>query len=158
GLNDLRRVLGGAVAARRAATDRITADIDALLERFAVYAGDSVPGWLPPAPGPALDSLDPHGPLDLALAAAPVEMAPAAEAPVKGAEPPKAEASARPPWEQPEAEEHEDNGRADAADWQPWETNAASTRPSPSARPPWEDATPDGTGSTQRAEDPAIYV
>src|SRR5262249_58484373 len=49
-------------------------------------------------------------------------------------------------------------GRADAADWQPWETNAASTRPSPSARPPWEDATPDGTGSTQRAEDPAIYV
>ena len=48
GLNELRRVLAGAVAARRAATDRITADIDALLERFAVYAGDSVPGWLPP--------------------------------------------------------------------------------------------------------------
>ena len=48
GLNELRRVLAGAVAARRAASDRITADIDALLERFAVYAGDSVPGWLPP--------------------------------------------------------------------------------------------------------------
>ena len=31
-----------------AASDRISADIDALLERFAVYAGDSVPGWLPP--------------------------------------------------------------------------------------------------------------
>ena len=50
GLNELRRALAAAVAARRAATDRITADIDALLERFAVYAGDSVPGWLPPAP------------------------------------------------------------------------------------------------------------
>ena len=48
GLDELRRVLAGAVAARRAATDRITADIDALLERFAIYAGDSVPGWLPP--------------------------------------------------------------------------------------------------------------
>ena len=55
GLKELRRVLAGAVAARRAASDRITADIDALLERFAVYAGDSVPGWLPPvAPVPLL--------------------------------------------------------------------------------------------------------
>ena len=39
GLDELRRVLAGAVAARQAATDRIAADIDALLERFAVYAG-----------------------------------------------------------------------------------------------------------------------
>ena len=53
GLDELRRVLAGAVAARRAAAERITADIDALLERFAVYAGDSVPGWLPPAPARA---------------------------------------------------------------------------------------------------------
>ena len=50
GLNELRRVLADAVAARQAAADRITADIDAMLERFAVYAGDSVPGWLPPVP------------------------------------------------------------------------------------------------------------
>jgi len=157
GLNDLRRVLGGAVAARRAATDRITADIDALLERFAVYAGDSVPGWLPPAPGSALDPLgprDPHGPLDSALTAAPV----ADEALVGGTEPAKVQVPARPPWEQPEPEEPEDSDRAGAADWQPWETNAAPTRPSPSARPPWEDATPDGNGSAKRAEDPAIYV
>ena len=153
GLNDLRRVLGGAVAARRAATDRITADIDALLERFAVYAGDSVPGWLPPVPAPALD---PRGPLDPALAAAPVETATAGGAPAMGAEP--AQAPARPPWEQPEPEEHEDDPAA-AADWQPWETNAAPTRPSLSARPPWEDATPDGgNGGAKRAEDPAIYV
>jgi GTP-binding protein EngB required for normal cell division len=155
GLGDLRRVLGGAVAARRAAADRITADIDALLERFAVYAGDSVPGWLPPAPVPALDSLGPLGPLDPALAAAPVETAAAGEAP---AEPSAAQVSARPPWEQPEAEEPDDNDRAGAADWQPWQTSAAPTRPAPSARPPWEDATPDGNGSSQRAEDPAIYV
>jgi GTP-binding protein EngB required for normal cell division len=139
GLGELRRVLGSAVAARRAATDRITADIDALVERFAVYAGDSVPGWLPPVPsGPSLSP-------------APVEAPPAAE-------PTQVEAPARPPWEQPDIEEHEGNGRVGAADWQPWETHAAPTRPSPSARPPWEDATPDGNGSPQRAEDPAIYV
>ena len=146
GLNELRRVLGGAVAARRAAADRITADIDALLERFAVYAGDSVPGWLPPVPVPAPDS---------SPAAAPLETAPADEAP---AEPPMVQVPARPPWEQPETEEHEGNGRVGAADWQPWQTNAAPTRSSPSARPPWEDATPDGNSSTQRAEDPSIYV
>jgi GTP-binding protein EngB required for normal cell division len=48
GLDELRRVLADAVAARRAVTDRITADIDALMEQFAVYAGDPVPGWVPP--------------------------------------------------------------------------------------------------------------
>jgi len=53
GLGELRRVLAGAVAARHAVTDRIGADVDALLERFAVYAGDRVPGWQPPqAPAP----------------------------------------------------------------------------------------------------------
>ena len=147
GLDELRRVLAGAVAARQAATDRIAADIDALLERFAVYAGDSVPGWLPPAP--ALSA----PPVEITRA---VETAPAGEAP---AEPPKVQVPARPPWEQPDAAEHEGDGRAAAADWQPWETTAAPTRPSPSARPPWEDATPDGgNGAAQRAEDPAIYV
>jgi hypothetical protein len=143
GLGELRRVLAGAVAARQAATDRIAADIDALLERFAVYAGDSVPGWLPPAPGTA-------------LSAVPVEVAPAIE--TAPAEPPKVQVPARPPWEQSDAGEHEGNGQAVAADWQPWQTTAAPTLPSPSARPPWEDATPDGNGSAQRAEDPAIYV
>jgi GTP-binding protein EngB required for normal cell division len=148
GLNELRRVLGAAVAARRAATDRITADIDALLERFAVYAGDSVPGWLPPVPS------------EPALAPAAVEALPVGRAAPESArtEPPTPEVPARPPWEQPDLDEHEGNGRVGAADWQPWETKAAPTRPSPSARPPWEDATPDGTSSPQRAEDPAIYV
>ena len=137
GLNELRRVLAGAVAARRAASDRITADIDALLERFAVYAGDSVPGWLPPmAPVPLLSA---------ALDTAPPE--PAA-APVP----------ARAPWEQADGDEHESNGQASAANWQPWQTTAAPTRPSSSARPPWEDATQDGNGTGKPAEDPAIYV
>jgi hypothetical protein len=45
-----------------------------------------------------------------------------------------------------------------AADWQPWQTSAAPTRPSSSARPPWEDATPDGNGASKHADDPAIYV
>jgi len=48
GLNELRRTLATVVAARQAASERIAADIDALLDRFAVYAGDSVPGWLAP--------------------------------------------------------------------------------------------------------------
>jgi len=143
GLDELRRVLAEAVAARRAATDRITADIDALLERFAVYAGDSVPGWLPPAPAaPALSA---------APAAAVSAMSDASGSAT-------AQALARPPWELPDADEHEDNGRGGAADWQPWQTTAAPPRPSPSARPPWEDATQDGNGTGQRAEDPAIYV
>ena len=135
GLNQLRRVLAGAVAARRAASDRITADIDALLERFAVYAGDSVPGWLPPVTSvPLLSAVPDVGPRESA----------------------SVQVAARPPWEQADGDEHESNGRAGAADWQPWQTTAAPTRPSPSARPPWEDATQDGNGKP--AEDPAIYV
>jgi GTP-binding protein EngB required for normal cell division len=137
GLNELRRVLAGAVAARRAATDRITADIDALLERFAVYAGGSVPGWLPPvAPVPLLSVAPDAGP----------------------SEPASTPVPARPPWEQADGDEHEGNGRAGAADWQPWQTTAAPTRPLSSARPPWEDATQDGNGVSKRTEDPAIYV
>ena len=137
GLNELRRVLAGAVAARRAAGDRITADIDALAERFAVYAGDSVPGWLPPsAPVPLL----------------------AAVSDVVSSEPAATRVPDRPPWEQPDGDEHEGSGRAGVADWQPWQTTAAPPRPSSSARPPWEDATQDGNGTGKSAEDPAIYV
>jgi len=133
GLNELRRVLAGAVAARRAASDRITADIDAMLERFAVYAGDSVPGWLPPV-----------APVPLLLPAP--------------SEPASTQVPARPPWEQADDDEHAVNGRAGAADWRPWQTTATSARPSSSARPPWEDATQDGNGTGKPAQDPAIYV
>jgi hypothetical protein len=44
------------------------------------------------------------------------------------------------------------------SDWQPWQTTAAPTLPSPSARPPWEDATPEGHAADRLAEDPIIYV
>ena len=137
GLDELRRVLAGAVAARRAAAERIAADIDALLERFAVYAGDSVPGRLPPAPA------------EPALAAVPATAA-------SGSAP--AHASARPPWELDDGGESEGSGRVGAADWQPWQTRAAPTRAALSSRPPWEDATQGGNGASKVTEDPAIYV
>jgi len=157
GLNELRRVLSGAVAARRAVTDRITADIDALLERFAVYAGDSVPGWLPPArSAPALSTV-PLSAAPAAPAASGGSRDDAAAALGAPAEPTAARASARPPWEHADGGEHEGNG-SPIPDWQPWQTTAAPTRPSSSARPPWEDATPEGNGAGRRAEDPAIYV
>ena len=141
GLDELRRALASAVAVRRAAAERITADIEALLERLAVYAGDSVPGWLPPVrQEPALVAVS------------------ATAAPLLQAEPPPAETSARPPWEVDDGGESESNGRVGAADWQPWQTSAAPTKPVSSARPPWEDATQDGNGAAKVAEDPAIYV
>ena len=40
GLDKLRRVLGEVVSARRTATDRIAADIDSIIAKFAVYATD----------------------------------------------------------------------------------------------------------------------
>ena len=140
GLDELRRALAGAVAARQAITERIAADIDALLERFEVYAGDSVPGWLPPAP------------------AEPVLPAVPATAASLPPEPAPAQAATRPPWELDDGAENEGSGRVGAADWQPWQTSAASTRPVSSSRPPWEDATQDGHGAGQATEDPAIYV
>jgi GTP-binding protein EngB required for normal cell division len=141
GLDELRRTLAAAVAVRQASAERITADIEALLERFAVYAGNSVPGWLPPVPqGPALAAVS------------------ATAAPLLQAEPARAEASARPPWEMDDGGESESNGRVGAADWRPWQTSAAPTKSASSARPPWEDATQDGNGAAKVAEDPAIYV
>jgi energy-coupling factor transporter ATP-binding protein EcfA2 len=140
GLDELRRTLAAAVAVRQASAERITADIEALLERFAVYAGDSVPGWRP------LASQEP------ALAAVSVTAAP-----LLPAERAPAAASARPPWEVDDGES-ESNGRVGAADWQPWQTSAAPAKPASSARPPWEDATQDGNGAAKVTEDPALYV
>jgi GTP-binding protein EngB required for normal cell division len=138
GLGELRQVLSGAVATRRASADRITADVEALLERFAVYAGDRVPGWQPPD--------------QVALTRVVAEPVPA--------EPGLTATDDRPPWERPE-EENGNAPRAEApavADWQPWQTTAAPTLPPSSARPPWEDATPDGVSHGARVEDPAMYV
>jgi GTP-binding protein EngB required for normal cell division len=141
GLDKLRRVLANAVAVRQAAAERIAADIDALLERFAVYAGASVPGWLPPASrAPALAA------------------APAAALQSSQTESAPAQVPTRPPWELDDGDESESNGRVGAADWQPWQTSAAPTRPVSSARPPWEDATQNGNNAEKVIEDPAIYV
>jgi GTP-binding protein EngB required for normal cell division len=170
GLDELRRVLAGAVASRRASTDRITADVDALLERFAVYAGEPVPGWQPPeARSPQRSAA--HAP-DAAVPA--------------GTEPSStlSQTPPRPPWEQADGADNGSSGNgysafpdafsagtgpADTgpagtgpagtgrtADWQPWQTTAAPTLPSSSAKPPWEDEGADGAGN--RAEDPTIYV
>jgi GTP-binding protein EngB required for normal cell division len=173
GLDELRRTLAAAVAVRRAASDRITADIDALLERFAVYAGDSVPGWLPPA----VSAVQP--------AAAPMPDR-SGTAAVSEPGPVLSRSPERPPWEQdgwvdsggaedpgtttqtlwPDATGTDPvpgtgpaNGRAGGpGDWQPWQTTAAPTRPASTARPPWEDATPDGHGAGTPGLDPVMYV
>jgi GTP-binding protein EngB required for normal cell division len=129
GLPELRRVLAGAVAARHAVTDRIEADVDALLERFAVYAGDRVPGWQPPE-APAR-----------AIVTAPV---PAEGEPGNGNGHSSPEASEAPVTA--------------VSDWQPWQTTAAPTLTSFAAEPPWEDAPADSDGVVDDVEDPASYV
>jgi GTP-binding protein EngB required for normal cell division len=137
GLGELRRVLAGAVAARHAATDRIAADVDALLERFAVYAGDRVPGWQPPeAPARAI----------------PAASTPPAPAPVSAPAPAPAEDD---PGHGNGHPAPEDPVTAVSA-WQPWQTTAAPAFLS--AEPPWEDAPPDGDGAVTAVEDPASYV
>jgi GTP-binding protein EngB required for normal cell division len=168
GLDELRRVLANAGAARRAASDRIAADIDALLERFAAYAGDPVPGWLPAEPAALLS------------AAPAVGAAVTSAGNGNGSQPVATPGAERPPWEQDEwaagdpaldadgaqqapAAPWADptgpaNGQAGASDeWQPWQAGSPTAKSASSARPPWEDATPDGTG-VARAPDPAMYV
>jgi GTP-binding protein EngB required for normal cell division len=142
GLSELRRVLGGAVAARRAVTDRITADVDALLERFAVYAGDPAPGWAAPN--------------EAAMSLATAWTAEPAETPQPAPAPPAEPVRSRPPWEPADAPS---NGQADVAadEWQPWQTTTPPTLPAPTARPPWEDATRDGHAAAEPA-DPARFV
>ena len=141
GLQELRRTLATSVAERRAVSDRIAFDIDALLERFAVYAGDSVPGWLPPAePAPQLPA------------------APAAGPPGREAAP---ASPARPSWEQ---DRWGDEGLGAAAPAWPDVARtdpAAASAPLPNApseaHPPWEDATPDGR-AVDAGIDPLSYV
>jgi len=135
GLNELRTVLASAVAARRASTDRIAADIEALLDRFAVHAGDAVAGVQPRQPA--------------AVTSAPAD--PLAEPPRgQWTEDERAfgdfshdnhdhddrpddydnydnyDNSSKPPWEEEGAE-----------DWIPW--GAPTAQAAPVSRPPWED-------------------
>jgi GTP-binding protein EngB required for normal cell division len=138
GLGELRRVLAGAVAARQAATDRIEADVDALLERFAVYAGDRVPGWQPP-----------EAPAQVIGGASPSEAVPSPERAVGEGHP--GNGNGHPARTEPVPE-------APVPDWQPWQTTAAPTLPPSAAQPPWADASPDTDDAGHTAEDPTIYV
>jgi GTP-binding protein EngB required for normal cell division len=136
GLGELRRVLAGAVAARHAATDRIEADVDALLDRFAVYAGDRVPGWQPPeAPARAIIA-----------APTPAAATPAAPTPAPAEDDP-GHGNGHPAPEDPVTA---------VSAWQPWQTAAAPAFLS--AEPPWEDAPPDDDDAVRDVEDPASYV
>jgi GTP-binding protein EngB required for normal cell division len=132
GLDELRQMLATAVAERRAVTDRITFDIDALLERFSVYSGDSVPGWVPPAE-PALLSASNHE-----LSAPP---GPSAQPDNAGNGSLGVVASAWPDV--------------------PSTDSAAALTPAgapANSRPPWEDATPEGRDTARPAADPLRYV
>jgi GTP-binding protein EngB required for normal cell division len=164
GLDDLRRALAGAVAVRRAATDRITADIDALLDRFEVYAGHSVPGWLPPealyAPSAADATVTADG---TAAWADPGSRPSPARPPWEQEGPDDALRASGPPWQDvnlatPASLDGPANGRAaNPGEWQPWQTTAAPTTSASTSRPPWEDAA-DGAGPGAPAVDSARYV
>lgn len=131
GLDELKAVLAEAVAARHAASDRIAADIDALLDRFAVYSGDALPG------------VPPHEPLALIQPPAAHETeAELDQWPAESSNGENPDASAVPPWEEEGAE-----------DWSPWTT--PTTQAAPASRPPWEDA---ATGSVPAGIDPVSYV
>ena len=168
GLDDLRRALAVAVAVRRAATDRITADIDALLDRFEVYAGDSVPGWLPPEAlyaSSAADAAVTTGIADGTAAwADPASRPSAARPPWEQEGPDDALGASGPPWQDvnlatPPSLDGPANGRdANPGEWQPWQTTAAPTTSASTSRPPWEDAAADGAGPGAPAVDPARYV
>jgi GTP-binding protein EngB required for normal cell division len=171
GLDELRLSLARTVAARRAVIDRITADIDALVERFAVYSGDPVPGWLPPDPAAAKPSSTQAPGAGMAAGA--------------GSDPASPPLASLPPWEQADGVAHQGNsalgdpdgalavagsawqdgsgnGQADGStDWQPWQAAAAplaEVAPSATSRPPWEDATIDGRSAGAAAIDPVSYV
>jgi GTP-binding protein EngB required for normal cell division len=135
GLGELKAVLAESVAARHAARDRIAADIDALLDRFAVYAGDPLPSV--PAAETAVQVIE--QPADLGPARPPWEtdLAEDGDAPEDAVEP-------RAPWEV-----------EGAGDWNPWGPPAAAE--SPSSRPPWEDASLNG-GAVSQVPDPASFV
>jgi GTP-binding protein EngB required for normal cell division len=114
GLPELRALLMETVQRNRAVTDRIAADIDAVIGGFAPYAGPQI------APDAALPDAVPDG--AAAAVGASTFDAPLG-APLVG-EDEELKTQARPPWELDDEE-----------------PPAAAQAPS---RPPWEDATPDG--------------
>ena len=112
GLDELRRVLAGAVAARQAATDRIEADVDALLERFAVTPGIACPAGSRRKRPPGRPAPRPR-PRRAAASSAP-------RGPAAG--------SARPPGNGQRAPEPSP-GPVPGGDWQPWQTTRGADAP-----------------------------
>jgi GTP-binding protein EngB required for normal cell division len=170
GLDELKVVLGDAVAARRAVSDRIAADIDVLLERFAGYAGDPLPGLqYGVRPGEMALTVTAQRDLDRDLHR---DLHP---------DPDPEPAAARPPWELwDDVEDDSDGGDGGgrdgdgdgdgddvkpvskppweedgAEDWNPWGSEAAAQSPAAS-RPPWEDAGQQGDGKPK--PDPVSFV
>ena len=171
GLEELRLALANSVAARQAVTERIAADVDALLQRFAVYAGDSVPGWQPleavatHLPAPAVDTAAPATRSTSITSRRPSDGVPPWELDVDHAGNGASDSlavtrqSQRPPWE--DAGQAAGDGQADASGdwpmWQPAGTKPTGTVPTSTSRPPWEDATLAST-NTARDEDLAGYL
>jgi GTP-binding protein EngB required for normal cell division len=122
GLDNLRQFLAEAVSARRTTTDRIAADIDSMIAKFAVYATD------PAAVARREAGTSPGGAADLATP--PAALTPANSPGTAGAGGTAGASEARPPWMRAAAPGHPDA----VADLAPPE-------PAP-ARPPWE-AEPD---------------
>jgi GTP-binding protein EngB required for normal cell division len=105
GLDNLRQLLAEAVSARRTATDRIAADIDSIIAKFAVYATDPA-AVARRAAGASADGADglagptPPGAAGASAAAAPWPPAePGDPDAVAGDPAPSGAAHARPPWD-----------------------------------------------------------
>ncbi len=141
GLGNLRRVLAEAVSARQTATDRIAADIDSIIAKFAVYAAD------PAAVARRAAGTSPGGNTDPAVpAAAPAVLAGGAPGPAGTAAPAALAAPDRmsaPPGTPASSAGTRDPGAAAAflalADSRP-PTAGDPAPPQPVAtRPPWDE-------------------
>ncbi len=103
GLDNLRQLLAEAVSARRTTTDRIAADIDSIIAKFAVYATDPAAVARRAAGADGADGLPGPTPLGTAGASAAAAPWPPAEPgypdAVAGDPAPSGAAHARPPWD-----------------------------------------------------------
>jgi GTP-binding protein EngB required for normal cell division len=163
GLGELRALLTETVTHNRTVSDRIAADIDALIDGFAAYSGPQV------APDAALAATGaPAGPAP--LAAAPLPDGPAAPAAFDEPDSPSGQAADDGPeaagdgqaaGHGPEAGgDYPAGGKAPSLP--PWELGGAADaeaigwRPAAPSRPPWEDATPDGP--RRESSDPVASI
>ncbi|HEX4829879.1 MAG TPA: GTPase [Trebonia sp.] len=157
GLDALRGVLAGTVAAQHAASERISADIDSFLGGFAPHAGNQV------APDRAMRSLAPPSARDSGAGTAP-DAGGGDGRPAGGAEggpdfrtglPPLSAAASALAHSGPLPRSEPGKAPWDAADWDDGQPLAA---PVAVTRPPWEDALPEGTPRAGAEQDPVEFV